>query len=80
MSIKAKWIIYSITGLLLIGAGLSIFGEALVIKTLDPEGDRSWFWWGTSSLIVFNTGICFVAQATIFRLSLNKTPLPQDDQ
>ena len=59
---KISWLIYSITGLLLLGLGLSLVGEAIIFKM---EKDIKWFYWGTLSLVVFNSGICFVAEAII---------------
>ena len=50
-------------GLLLIGLGLCVFGEALIQK-INRE---SYFILGTSSLIIFNTGICFVGEAIFIR-------------
>ncbi len=54
-----KWYLFSITGLLLIGAGLCIFGEAIIQKI----NNNNYFWWGTTSLVIFNTGICLVGNA-----------------
>ena len=47
---KISWLIYSITGLLLLGLGLSLLGEAIIFKM---EKDIKWFHWGTLSLVVF---------------------------
>jgi len=54
-----KWYLVSITGLMFIGSGLCIFGEAIIQKI----NNNSYFWWGTLSLVVFNTGICLVGHA-----------------
>ncbi|MDA0774424.1 MAG: hypothetical protein ACO39T_02675 [Flavobacteriaceae bacterium] len=62
MSTKQKWLTYAITGLLTIGFGLSLLGEAIIIK-LNASGN--WFLWGTSALVVFNSGICLFGQAVI---------------
>ena len=58
-----KWYFYSISGLCLIGTGLCFFGEAL-IKKISHE---NYFWWGTLSLVIFNTGICLVSHAIHIR-------------
>ena len=50
-------------GLLLIGLGLCVFGEALIQKI----NQESYFTLGTLSLIIFNTGICFVGEAIFIR-------------
>ena len=58
-----KWYVFSILSLLLIGAGLCVFGDAL-IKKINHE---SYFWHGTIALIIFNSGICFVGEAIFIR-------------
>ena len=52
-------------GLLLIGLGLCVFGEALIQK-INKE---SYFVLGTLSLVIFNSGICFVGEAIFIRRS-----------
>lgn len=50
------------TGLLLSGAGLSLVGEATVLKaSLSPWWE--WFAWGTLGLILFNVGLCIFTEA-----------------
>ena len=46
-----------------IGSGLCIFGEALTRK-LNQE---NYFLIGTLSLVIFNSGICFVGEAIFIR-------------
>jgi len=57
---KKKWLIYSVTGLLLLGFGLSLLGEAIIYKI---NNDFNWFYWGTTALVVFNSGIALVGEA-----------------
>jgi hypothetical protein len=61
MSNKNKWLILSISGLLLIGFGLSLLGESIIKKY---ENHPNWFYWGTLALVVFNSGICIVIKAS----------------
>jgi hypothetical protein len=61
------WLIYSISGLVVIGAGLSLFGEALAIKIGGAE-TSNWFWWGTGALVVFNSGISLVGNGIKHRV------------
>ena len=49
---KILWLVKGVGGLLCIGLGLSVFGEALSRKI---SGD-GWFWIGTASLVIFNFG------------------------
>jgi uncharacterized membrane protein HdeD (DUF308 family) len=62
---RLRWWLYSVGGLLLIGAGLSILGEAIIAKSRG----EAWFLVGTLAIILVNTGICLVARAVIVRLT-----------
>ena len=66
---KIKWLIYSISGLLLIGFGLSLLGEAIIFKI---SKNSIWFYMGTLALIIFNSGICIVAEATLILYQVRK--------
>ena len=66
---KIKWLIYSISGLLLIGFGLSLLGEAIIFKM---SKNSNWFYMGTLALIIFNSGICIVAEATLILYQVRK--------
>jgi len=57
-----KWLIESIIGLILIGFGLSLFGQSVIYKSRG-EAVKKWFLWGTVSLIVVNAGICVFGDA-----------------
>lgn len=48
-------------GLVLMGAGLSMAIDAGSVKATGG----SWFWYGTISLIVFNSGICIFGSSII---------------
>lgn len=65
---KIKWLIYSISGLMVFGMGLSFLGEAIILKYNQNE---NWFAWGTLALIVTNTGLCLFGKAVIERVKLN---------
>tara|TARA_B100000768_G_C11274269_1_gene375018 strand:+ start:1589 stop:1810 length:222 start_codon:yes stop_codon:yes gene_type:complete len=60
--IKKKWLLYSISGLILCGFGLCLLGEAIIFKI---SNNFNWFYIGSLALIIFNSGICIVAEATI---------------
>lgn len=53
---KILWLTKGIAGLLCMGLGLSVFGEALSRKI---SGD-GWFWIGTLSLVIINFGLCLM--------------------
>ncbi len=67
MTKKQKWLLFSVLGLVLIGAGLSFFGEALILK-MAADKWQEWFWIGTLSLVLINSGISFVGQAIIYKI------------
>lgn len=56
MQDKQLWLIKGVGGLLCVGAGLSVFGEALIQK-IQGGG---WFWLGTLSLCLVNFGLCLM--------------------
>lgn len=58
-----RWLIQSVTGLLLTGAGLSMAIDAGISKM---QGD-SWFWYGTASLLIFQVGLCLMIDSVRFR-------------
>ncbi|MBD3627842.1 hypothetical protein [Cyclobacterium sp.] len=68
-NLKKKWLIFAVGGLLLLGSGLSLFGEALLRKW-DNAPFLEWFIWGTFSLVVFNAGISLFGQAVIYRMKI----------
>ena len=50
------------------GFGLSLFGEAVIIKY---KNNGNWFLWGTISLIIINSGLCIIGQAIIEKVKGN---------
>jgi hypothetical protein len=67
MSLKSKWLIFAISGLVLCGFGLSLIGEAIIAK-ID---NGAWFWIGTLGLIVFNSGLSLFGQAIVIRSKMH---------
>ena len=59
-----RWLVFSIGGLILIGAGVSITGEAIIRK----GSSAPWFDLGTLGLVVLNSGVSFVGQGVIHRV------------
>lgn len=64
-------------GLLLIGFGLSLLGEAISLKS-KRKSFWAWFPLGTLSLILFNAGVAVFGEAikhrTLYEAQLNNTP------
>jgi hypothetical protein len=50
--------------LVLIGAGVSIVGEAIIRKAAA----ESWFVIGTAGLVVLNAGVSVFGQAVVYRM------------
>ena len=69
-SLKKKWLIFSISGLVLTGFGLSLFGEASYLKNTDAP---TWVWvlLGAAALVVFNSGLSLFGQGVIFRVKMD---------
>ncbi|WP_346290835.1 hypothetical protein [Sphaerothrix gracilis] len=65
---KKLWLIKGIGGLLCVGFGLSLFGEALAQKIAGG----GWFWLGTASLGVFNFGLCLMFDSHNHQLRLSQ--------
>ena len=69
-SLKRKWLIFAVSGLLFIGFGLSLFGEASHLKNTEAPV-RDWVSLGTLALIVFNAGISLFGQAIVYRVKMD---------
>ncbi len=57
-----SWLVHAIGGLILTGFGLSLLGEAIILK-LNSSDFLSWGAMGTLALVVFNSGLCLVVRA-----------------
>tara|TARA_A100001015_G_scaffold306399_1_gene400617 strand:- start:728 stop:946 length:219 start_codon:yes stop_codon:yes gene_type:complete len=70
---KIKWIGISIFSLLLIGMGISILGEAIILKS----NDKSYFVMGTLALVIINSGLCILGEAIILKIQIKEKNLPK---
>lgn len=65
MKTKTKWLLYAVGGIVMFGFGLSLLGEAIILKyTVSPH----WVLLGTIALIVTNSGLCLFGQAIIEKI------------
>ena len=62
-----RWLLLAPAGLVLIGAGLSFFGEALRIK-MEMGPFWEWFGMGTFALVLVNAGVSCVGEAVVNRV------------
>lgn len=69
--LKKRWLLFGASGLALVGFGLSLMGEALILKYEDA-GFHDWFWLGTAALVVINTGLAFFGKAVTIRVKLDQ--------
>jgi hypothetical protein len=69
MSVRAKWLVFAISGLILIGAGFSIAGQAIILKGAGAPL-KDWFLLGTGGLVVFNAGVSVFGQGVVFKSKL----------
>lgn len=68
---RRRWLFYSILGLILVGAGVSITGEAIILKGAGVALGK-WFLLGTAGLIVLNSGLSFFGQGVIEKVRLDR--------
>ena len=61
--LRLRWLVFSITGLVLVGGGVAIVGEAIIRKS----SGLPWFWIGTAGLVVLNAGLSFFGSGVIYR-------------
>ncbi len=58
-----RWLGFSISGLILIGAGVSVVGEAIIAKGAGAP----WFLLGTAGLVILNAGVSVFGQGVVYR-------------
>ncbi|KKZ12756.1 MAG: hypothetical protein TE42_03280 [Candidatus Synechococcus spongiarum SP3] len=63
MNAKLIWYLKAQAGVLALPAGLCLFGQAVINK----GSDQPWFWLGTASLIVINTGLGLMIDSGLLR-------------
>ena len=64
---KSKWLGFSISGLIFFGFGLSLLGEAIILK----YNNEPFFWDGTFALVVINSGLCLFGNAVRYRILMD---------
>ena len=74
---KIRWYVKAQLGVLLLPAGLCLFGEAVIrkgIQVLAAAGKLEtmtspgpWFWYGTFGLILINAGVGLMIESGLLR-------------
>ncbi|MEB3263207.1 MAG: hypothetical protein VKJ66_02420 [Synechococcus sp.] len=75
---KIRWYVKAQLGVLMLPAGLCLFGEAVIrkgiqtlaasAKTVDTIADPGpWFWYGTFGLILINAGVGLMIESGLLR-------------
>ena len=64
-----RWMGFAVGGLLLVGFGASLLGEAIQVKAAATD---FWTWglWGTAALVVLNAGLSLFGRAVIERIKI----------
>jgi hypothetical protein len=62
-----RWLFEAVAGLILIGFGLSLFGQSVIYKSKGKKVIK-WFLWGTLSLIIVNAGVCVLVDSVKYRI------------
>lgn len=62
---KIRWYVKAQLGVLLLPAGLCLFGEAVIRKA--GAGPGPWFWLGTTGLILINAGVGLMIESGLLR-------------
>jgi hypothetical protein len=66
-----KWKLFAPLGLILTGLGISLIGDAILVKASGAVLWQ-WFLYGTVGLAVFNAGICVFGEAVKCRMHYEK--------
>ena len=61
---KIRWYVKAQLGVLLLPAGLCLFGEAVIRKGLEQG---PWFWFGILGLILINAGVGLMIESGLLR-------------
>jgi hypothetical protein len=66
---KIRWFVKAQMGVLLLPAGLCLFGEALYrrIKQADGYVSGPWVWYGILSLVAIVTGVGLMVESGLLR-------------
>ena len=64
-----RWFVKAQLGILLLPAGLCIFGDAVSRRTLwmDGKEDGPWRWLGILSLVLINAGVGLMIESGLLR-------------
>ena len=66
---KIRWFVKAQIGVLLLPAGLCLFGEAVQRRTLQTLGQAHgpWFWYGTLRLVAIVAGVGLMVESGLLR-------------
>ena len=71
MPLRTKWLLCAAAGLLLFGFGISVVGNASILKADPAVSFSRWFVWGLYGLILTNLGLVSFGQAIRFRVLMD---------
>jgi hypothetical protein len=70
-TLKRKWLAYAVIGILIMGFGLSVLGEASIAKA-NEKPVYNWFWVGTAGLSLFFAGLSVFGQAVVYKTLIDQ--------
>jgi sulfite exporter TauE/SafE len=70
-TLKRKWLKYAVIGILVMGFGLSVLGEAMIAKALDKP-ILNWFLIGTAGLSLIFAGLSVFGQAVVYKTMIDQ--------
>ena len=75
--LKKKWLYSSVGGILLMGFGLSLLGDSILMKS-EGSDFSNWFILGTIALVVFFAGLSLFGRAVNTKSQIDLYKLKQN--
>ena len=73
--LRKRWLVHAVSGILLMGIGLSVLGESTSLKYTNSQF-MDWFLTGTAGLILIFSGLSIFGQAVVYKSFLDKDKNP----
>jgi uncharacterized membrane protein len=70
-TLKMKWLGFAVSGIFLMGFGLSLLGHSIQLK-VQNDAFIYWFLWGTLALTIFFAGLSIFGEAIVYRMKYKR--------